>query len=90
MAQTKIGIRELKTRLSRYIRQVKTGNTLIITERGKAIGLVIPVGLPVQSRMKELVQTGLVAWSGRKLRTALPMAKTRGKKTVADLLLENR
>jgi prevent-host-death family protein len=90
MAQTTIGIRELKTRLGRYIRQVKTGSTVVITERGKAVGLIVPIGLPVESRMKELVQTGLIAWSGRKLRTTSPVARTRGKNTVADLLLENR
>ncbi len=90
MAQTKIGIRELKTRLGRYVRKVKTGEAVVITERGKPVGLIVPMGLPAASRMKELVQTGLVAWSGRKLRKLSPVAKTRGKRTVADLLLEDR
>ncbi len=90
MAQTKIGIRELKTRLGRYMRQVKTGSTVVITERGKAVGLIVPMGMPIQARMNELVQTGLVAWNGRKLRAISPAARTHGKKTVAELLLENR
>jgi antitoxin (DNA-binding transcriptional repressor) of toxin-antitoxin stability system len=34
----KAGIRELKSRLSAYLRMVKSGQTVIITERGKVIG----------------------------------------------------
>jgi prevent-host-death family protein len=90
MGQTKVGIRELKTRLGRYVRKVKAGDAVVITERGKPVGLIVPMGLPVESRMKELAQSGLIAWSGRKLRKLSPVARTRGRKTVAELLLQDR
>ena len=90
MTQTTVGIRDLKARLSSYMRQVKDGATLVITERGKPIGRIVPVSHSVETRLRELIQAGLVAWSGRKLMPMDPVARTRGRRTVADLLLEDR
>ncbi len=44
----------------------------------------------VETRVQELIQAGLIAWSGHKLAPMAPVARTRGKRTVADLLLEDR
>ncbi len=90
MTQTTIGIRELKTRLSSYIQQVKAGATLVITERGKPVGRIVPMSPSVETRVQELVQAGLMAWSGQKLAPMAPVARTRGRRMVADLLLEDR
>lgn len=35
-------------------------------------------------------QSSVIAWSGKKLKRVKPVARTRGKKTVAQLLLEDR
>lgn len=90
MAQTTVGIRELKTRLGSYVQRVKSGSTFIITERGKPIGRIVPVNQSVETRTRELARAGLIAWSGRKLMRARPVTRTRGKRTVAELLLEDR
>ena len=90
MSDNTVGIRELKTRLGSYVRRVKSGSTLVITERGKPVGRIVPVGRSVEERTRELARAGLIAWSGRKLGAARPRVRTRGKKTVAELLLENR
>lgn len=90
MIRMTVGIRELKTRLSAYMRQVKSGATVVITERGRPIGRIVPLSPSVESRVQELVQAGLMAWSGRKLAPSAPVARTRGRRTVADLLLEDR
>ena len=90
MTQTTVGIRELKARLSTYLQQVKAGSTVVITDRGKPVGRIIPIKPSVDEQMQELLQTGLVAWSGRKLAAIDPVAQTRGKRTIADLLLEDR
>ena len=42
MTQSTVGIRDLKARLSEYLRQVKDGETVIITEHGRPIGRIIP------------------------------------------------
>ena len=90
MSQTTVGVRELKARLSYYMQQVKAGATLVVTERGKAIGRIVPQSPSVETRMQELVQASLVAWNGRKLAPLAPVARTRGNRMVADLLLEDR
>lgn len=88
MTQMTVGIRELKARLSNYMQQVKAGATLVITERGKPIGRIVPLSPSVETRLQELIQAGLMAWSGHKLAPMAPVARTRGRRTVADLLLE--
>ena len=90
MTQTIVGIRDLKARLSAYMQQVKAGATVVITERGRPIGRIVPLSPSVETRVQELVQAGLMAWSGRKLAPLAPVARTRGKRTVAALLLEDR
>lgn len=90
MTQTTVGIRELKARLSHYMQQVKAGATLVVTERGKPIGRIVPQSPSVEIRVQELVQAGLMAWNGHKLAPMAPVARTQGNRTVADLLLEDR
>jgi prevent-host-death family protein len=89
MTQTTVGIRELKTRLGNYIQLVKGGATLVITERGKPVGRIVPIKPSVEAQT-ELIQAGMIAWSGHKLAPIFPVAKSRGSQTVADLVLENR
>jgi prevent-host-death family protein len=38
MRQITVGIREIKGQFSRYLRQVKAGATVVITERGTPVG----------------------------------------------------
>jgi prevent-host-death family protein len=90
MALTTVGIRELKARLSHYLQQVKAGATVVITERGQPVGRIVPAQPSLEERMRELEQAGLVSWSGRKFAPPEPVARTRGPKTVADLLVEER
>lgn len=90
MDSTTVGVRDLKARLSAYIRQVKEGNTVVILERGVPVGRIVPLGPSVEARAQELIEAGLVAWSGQKLARVAPLARARGQRTVADLLLEAR
>jgi len=90
MSKTTVGIRELKSRLSHYLRQIKGDATLLITERGRPIGRIVSVGLPPEDRLQTMVEAGLVSWSGRPLPPTMPVATTRGQQTVTDLLLEDR
>ncbi len=90
MSQLRVGIRELKAQLSSHIQQVKAGATVVITERGKPVGRIVPLSPSVDARLGELIEAGVVAWSGHKLTPVAPMTQTRGNQMVADLLLENR
>jgi prevent-host-death family protein len=87
---TRVSIRELKSRLSHYLRLVKAGESVEITERGTPIGRIVPTILPIEDRIEALAQSGLVLWNKRKLIPLAPVARVRGKHTVADLLIEDR
>jgi prevent-host-death family protein len=92
-AQKTIGIRELKEQLSGHIKEVKKGATLVITERGKPVARLLPVSpaeTPIEARLHELVDAGVIAWSGRKLSASVPTVPVKGTKTVAEMLIEDR
>ena len=90
MAELTVGVRELKSRLSAYLRRVKLGETLVITEHGKPVGRLIPQGQSLAQRLEELQQAGLIRRGGRKLSPTRPLARLRGKKSVAEVILEDR
>ena len=85
-----VGIRELKSRLSEYLRRVRAGETVVITDRGQPVGRIVPIAQPLADRLEAMAQAGLILWSGRKLAPMAPVARTRGDRTVADLLVEDR
>ena len=90
MQQITIGIREFKNQLRRYLEKVKAGTTLVITKRGTPVARLVPEASFVGERLHELVTTHQVAWSGRRLRPALPSARQKGAKTVAQIVVEDR
>ena len=90
MNEATVGIRELKTNLSKYLRRVKAGATLIITERGKPIGRIVPEGLSQEERLETLVASGLVLQLGAKLPPREPVVLNQGPQQISDLVSENR
>jgi prevent-host-death family protein len=84
------GIRELKSRLSAYMRRVKAGEIIVITEHGKPIGRIVPVGQSTQEQMATLMRAGLINWNSKKLAHISPLAQTRGDRSLSELLLEDR
>lgn len=90
MMETTVGVRELKSQLSKYLRQVKSGRTVVITEHGKVVAQLGPIGQSVEEKMKTMVNAGLAEWNGKRLPPVKLVARLRGKKTVAEMLLEDR
>jgi prevent-host-death family protein len=90
MAAIEVGIRDLKARLSRYMRAVKSGTTIVVTERGKPVGRLIAIQSSPEARIAELAKAGFLQWNGKKFRPRKVSPVVRGNTTVADLLLENR
>ena len=88
--ETTVGIRDLKARLSEYMRQVKSGQSLLITEHGKPVGRILPVGGSLEDRLEALRKAGLVEWSGKKLRRIKPPAVNHSDKLVSDIVVELR
>jgi len=90
MAELNVGLRELKTHLSEYMRQVKSGRTIVITEHGRAVGRIVPAPKSLDEQIQAMIAAGLAEWNGQPLPPVLHKPRVRGKKTVADLVIENR
>lgn len=54
-----VGVRDLKNRLSAHLGRVKEGEELVVTEHGRPIARLSPVGADVD-RMTALVEAGIV------------------------------
>lgn len=90
MEQTRVGIRELKAHLSKYMRQVKRGQSIVITEHGKSVGRIIPEGQSLEERVEALRQAGIIAWNGKKLKRIKPLIVNRSDKLASDIVIEMR
>jgi len=90
MKERQIGIRELKSRLSQCIREVKTGETIVVTDRGRRVARIVREGNSLAERMDTLRNAGSIQWSGRRLGATEAMSRLRGKRTVAEIIIENR
>ncbi|MSQ74039.1 MAG: type II toxin-antitoxin system prevent-host-death family antitoxin [Betaproteobacteria bacterium] len=91
-----VSIRELKSRLSHYLRLTKAGESVVITDRGIPIGRIVPIGRHLGERLAAMLQAGQAEWSGLKLAARAPVARIakaatlRGRRTVAQLLVDDR
>jgi prevent-host-death family protein len=92
-----VGVRELKNRLSEYIRQVRSGESVLVTDRGEVVAELTPPG---QGTAEGNVAPGLRALAKRGLATlaatgeasvypSLPRKRKR-KLTAAQLLDQER
>ena len=57
-----VGLRELKNRLSEYVREVRSGEGVLVTDRGEVVAELIPPG---QAVGEGSVPSGLVALAKR-------------------------
>lgn len=90
MIERTVGIRELKSKLSECVRDVKMGATIVVTEHGRRVARMVPETPSLDDRLAALKHAGAILWSGRRLRRTKPDVRPRGKRTVADILVENR
>jgi prevent-host-death family protein len=90
MSEIRVGTRELKNKLSEYLRRVKAGQTILVTERGKIVGQISPVKPTVEERLQGMVEAGLVEWDGQKPAPYQPAAVNRGTRQLSDLVVEGR
>jgi prevent-host-death family protein len=85
-----IGIRELKENLSRYMKKVKTGEKIIVTDRKKKIAIIMPLEKNAkEEKIYQLIQRGVASWSGDKPAGIPKRIIARGK-SVSDAVIEDR
>lgn len=57
-----VGLRELKNRLSEYVREVRSGEAVLVTDRGEVVAELIP---PRQGSRERGIPSGLVELAKR-------------------------
>jgi len=66
-----VGVRELKNRLTRYLRETKKGGEIVVTERGNPIAVIQPIrhgrrASSLEARLAELAARGVVTLPTRR------------------------
>lgn len=85
-----VGVRELRDNLSEYLRRVREGELLVITDRGRPIGELGPAAAGSSAqRARALARTGIASWSGGKPK-GLPHAPRPQAGLVSDAVIEDR
>ena len=84
-----VGIRELKRSISSYLRDVQSGERILITDRKKPLAVITAIDNDQENEMiKQLADTGMAYWTGGKPRGAVP--RIRSKKSMSEAVLEDR
>jgi len=93
-----VSVRELKDRLSYYLRTVRRGGSVVVTVRGKPVARLVPVSLrgkpalspELEEQMWQLVAEGFLNWNGGPFQVPEPAAINRGPELLSDLVVEDR
>jgi antitoxin (DNA-binding transcriptional repressor) of toxin-antitoxin stability system len=84
-----VGIREIKNRLSEYLRKAKAGERIVVTERGKPVAVITRPGGLVGERIETMVREREARWGGGKPRGSRKPPKLKGP-SVAAAVIEDR
>ena len=90
----RVGSLEFKNRMGRYLRSVRQGNTLVITDRGTPVAkvgppdAVEPTEEDIWARLQELEACGLIRLGTRPLKRFRPVPG-RGK-PASQMIIEDR
>lgn len=83
-----VGVRDLKASLSRYLRRVKGGETIVVTERGVPIAQIVPSGIP--EHIGKLMAEGRITWSGESFVPPKRVVKLKPGPPLSDYIAEDR
>ena len=91
MTRSVVGARELKTRLGKYLQQVREGRTLVVTDRGEPVAELRPLPLDdsLPSALLKLSTKGTVTLPTRDGVEAFRPIRSRGA-SIADAGREDR
>ena len=85
-----VGIRDLKSNLSRHLKRVQAGTRLMVTDRGRAIAVLAPIDAAKDvAWARQMVTDGDATWSGGKPAGLRPRLVSRGRPT-SHMVIEDR
>jgi prevent-host-death family protein len=86
-----VGVRDLKANLSRYLKRVRAGARLVVTDRGKPLATLAPLDASEdQEWAHRLVAEGRASWSGKPSRVPTKGVRQKGNTLASDAVLEDR
>ena len=93
-----VGVRDLKNKLSEYLRGVRLGDSVLVTDRGEVVAELLPPGQgqvdpAVPAGLQSLAKRGLLTLGtrgGTDLYPALQRKQGERRRSVAQLLDEER
>jgi len=89
-----VGVKELKNRLTHYLRRTKQGEEIVVTERGTPVALIHPItgavkAVSVEGKLASLAAQGAVTLPTQKPLARIRLVKVSGK-PISKLILEER
>lgn len=86
----RIGIKELKNRLSYYVGQVKKGEHITVTDRGRPVAVIVSTqDSELVGRLMGLVKEEFASWEGGKPGGSRHPVTTGGR-PVSEVVVEGR
>lgn len=93
-----VSVRELRDRLSQYLRAVRQGESVVVTVRGKPVARLVPasprgkaaLSPELEEQMWKLAAEGFLAWNGGPFQVPEPVTINQGPGLLSDLLVEDR
>lgn len=85
-----MGVRELRQNLTRYLRRVKTGETLEVTEHGQPVAVLAPLPPPREDILDRWVREGRARPAQGDLLDVKPLPAITKGPTLSEILEELR
>ncbi|GEA14128.1 MAG: hypothetical protein PWR22_932 [Moorella sp. (in: firmicutes)] len=85
-----VGIRKMKASLSHYIKRVKQGESLIITDRGRPVARLVPFENKIPAAITAMLDKGLASWSGGKPLGVNKYLPVKNGRSIASIVEEDR
>ncbi len=85
-----VGIRKIKNHLSQYLKLVKRGETVVITERNIPVAKIVPYKKTTLGNILLLREAGLVTWNGGKPGGMNKPPEIKTDHLVSDMIGEDR
>lgn len=90
-----VGVKELKNRLTQYLRRTKKGEELVITQRGKPIAVIRPTeanlsATSLETKLTELARELKIMLPRKKFLSKIPFTKISGSSISATVLEDRR
>ncbi len=89
-----VGIKDLKNRLTQYLRRTKQGEEVVITDRGRPIAVIQPIQtaekvVSIEAKLGKLAAAGFVTLPTKKPLRQVHLAKVSGR-PLSKTMLEDR